>query len=792
MGKLVGTLRGRFHLQYLIYPVFVVFLFTAPLMRGLFFVADLLPHVLMLGIALLFASVNVIIKNERVFPGVMPLLFLWLALSYGVSCFAAVSKPEAFRGFLRYLTYFGVFWLAGYLSRERRGRRALVLTVFLSATVLSAVGLLSATGVDVFPGASTAGRIMSTLQYPNALAAYLMFSSVIGLGLVSTESSWVTRVIYALALFGQTLAFLSSYSRGGWVVFPVAVAIAFLGMPKTEKSRLAYHACTTLTAVLLVARRFSESVEGKTPAAGQRYILIGFFMALFFQIAYSVFARISQSLLSRPARTALSWVGGAYAAIILVAYLVALAGQYSGGLSGMVSPRMFSRFASISVDDPSLITRAFATKDALRIFLDYPLVGGGAGAWNALYHRYQRVLYWTTEVHNHYAQVLVETGILGFAAYASIWGALAFSVVRSVVESRKQGLWDDSRDGALVWGLFAACVGVGIHSFMDFELSMAGFAVQLWAIMGVVWQSVTAQTTPRDSAASVSRRPESGYDKANRRIAGVFLTVLSLALILVSFSLQRGAWYGSLGAAALSRQDFHTAVKAYEEARKYDPLTASYSMDMGQAYAAMALLENSESLKDRALARLSEGRRLDPTNLAHRIKEVEVLVSLGEVGEATKVSRQVVDAVPLDIRAYESYARLCVVTYMNAERKARSTESIAPPDLGESCLLDDVAAIPARLEELRGRVVGVYKERWDPKKLEPTFSLNTYLGQAYYLGGDLETASAYLDKAIASYSKASEAQVWRTAISVLEGRKPPGQVTEDVLNVVSFFHPSPR
>ena len=469
-----------------IYPLFLGFLFTAPMMRGLFFLADLLPYVIVSGFLMLIVTARVLRRREAAFRGVLPFGFLALAASYGLSYFVAASRVEALRGFLRYLMYFSVFFVAAYLARERKGRRALILTLFFSATAVALIGLSSATEVFVFPGAAQGARIMSTLQYPNALAAYLMFSSIIGLTLASIERNPVLRAVFSVSTFCQTLVFLASYSRGGWVVYPVALAVTFVGMPKAQKVRLTYHVCTNLTAVLLVVRRFCEAAEGKTPKSALLYVLFGIAIALCFEAGFAMFQRVSQNLLSPAVRRVLGWAGGAYAGVTVLAYLIALAGQYSSGMGGIVSASMLRRFTTIAMDDPSLLTRAFASRDAVRVFLDHPILGGGAGGWNAWYHQYQTVLYWTTEVHNHYAQVLVETGLLGFISYMFIWGTLIFSVAHFMLRARKRQLMDDSRGAALTWGLFGACIAVGIHSVMDFELSLPGLALQLWAAFGVV------------------------------------------------------------------------------------------------------------------------------------------------------------------------------------------------------------------------------------------------------------------------------------------------------------------
>jgi tetratricopeptide (TPR) repeat protein len=340
---------------------------------------------------------------------------------------------------------------------------------------------------------------------------------------------------------------------------------------------------------------------------------------------------------------------------------------------------------------------------------------------------------------------------------------LIVSVARLMLRSKRRGRLEDSRDVALTWGVFVACLSVGIHSVMDFELSLPGIAMQLWAAFGLVYESTMGTRIRRDVAV-----------RQNNSAPAIALVVLSVGIIAPSLFLIRGASYGSLGASALFRQDFHTSVRAYQMARNFDPLTASYSIDMGQAYAAMALLEGEGGHKQRALAELATARNLEPYNLSHRQKEVEILVSLGEAGMALDVSRQVLESVPLDMQAYESFAKLSVVNYI-------ATESDG--------LLGEVVALPDRLTELLNKVVGLYREKWDPLKLEPSSCLNTYIGQAYYLRGELDVALSFFDRAIAK-DKSAEAQMWKTATQILLGQIPQAGTSPDVLRIVSYFHPN--
>ena len=75
-------------------------------------------------------------------------------------------------------------------------------------------------------------------------------------------------------------------------------------------------------------------------------------------------------------------------------------------------------------------------------------------AWDALYHRYQVTLYWFTEVHNHFAQVLVETGYPGFIAFTAFWilvlimGLKAWKLARDAHKEIKMKISEDATEVA--------------------------------------------------------------------------------------------------------------------------------------------------------------------------------------------------------------------------------------------------------------------------------------------------------------------------------------------------------
>jgi len=145
------------------------------------------------------------------------------------------------------------------------------------------------------------------------------------------------------------------------------------------------------------------------------------------------------------------------------------------------------------------------TKDSLRMFSERPLLGWGLGTFPTVYPRY-RSFYtnlFINEAHNDYAQLLVETGLLGFGLM--IW---------FLVQLYRYGLptsrrWEFQWDWALSFAALLGCTGILVHSFVDFNLQIPANAALFYVLSGL------AATTPLKSLSP--GRTRSSRDGRSRR-----------------------------------------------------------------------------------------------------------------------------------------------------------------------------------------------------------------------------------------------------------------------------------
>ena len=133
------------------------------------------------------------------------------------------------------------------------------------------------------------------------------------------------------------------------------------------------------------------------------------------------------------------------------------------------------------------------TKDCLRMFSHRPVLGWGLGTFPTVYPSF-RSFYtdlFVNEAHNDYAQLLVETGSLGFLLM--LW--FLFSLYRNAVPGTSRR-WEFRWDGALSLAAVLGCSGILFHSFVDFNLQIPANAALFYVLCALAASSLSAEWSP--------------------------------------------------------------------------------------------------------------------------------------------------------------------------------------------------------------------------------------------------------------------------------------------------------
>jgi O-antigen ligase len=143
------------------------------------------------------------------------------------------------------------------------------------------------------------------------------------------------------------------------------------------------------------------------------------------------------------------------------------------------------------------------TKDCLRMFSHRPVWGWGLGTFPTVYPRY-RSFYtnlFVNEAHNDYAQLLVETGLIGFALM--LWFLIRL-YQQGLPTSRR---WEFKWDGAVSLAALLGCSGILLHSFVDFNLQIPANAALFYVLCALATSELSSQAS-RSKRTRTSRAEE--------------------------------------------------------------------------------------------------------------------------------------------------------------------------------------------------------------------------------------------------------------------------------------------
>lgn len=722
-----------------------VILLTSPLMRGLFFQPELLTYQMMIAVTFAFCIYDQALRgevtNENLPWSFMDKAFLALILTYALSLITAVHMRPAIGELLEVITYFMVYWMASRTIKAEKNLFYLLVVVYAAGVGVAIIGLLAATGIFSFPGAYENGTIMSTLQYKNALAIYLAALNVVGLGMSVKSEGIIPKILYAVGNLLLVVVILGTQSRGGWILYPLAMA-GFLAMiPRHYLWRAAYHLVIFLGCGLVTARVFYNHLP---TAEGNQliwYLLYGIAAVIVGQLLYHMLGRwLNRESVPESTRRLVAIGGITYFAAVLVIYLGYAAAAFPVSVAEFVPGRVISRSQAISRVDPSYVDRLEMNKDALRIVRDHPLTGVGGGGWEALYHSYAQRLYWSSQTHNHFLQTWVEAGTLGFLALVGIWTGLIASLIK--LRKRKQGEW-----GVLLWSAAIPALAIGVHSVFDFDLSLPAISILLFALMGCV-RGVTRETIP-------PQLPNGDNDNvthaARRRMVLIAVggTLTVLALFIPTWRFHAAGIAGAEGAKAITPDTLYQARYYYERAVRLDPYTASYKGDLAQIWAAEAITSKYFLARTNAIRYAEEAAAAEPFNTQLRGTLINVYGILEEYSRMEKEACSLVEANPFVMAHHEVLARVRLEagTYyfdQGDHEKART-------------YMEDILRMPTELPKSTG-------------ELTPALCLSA--GQAAYRLGRYDQVINFLTLATQGNNSdlAKEARLWLAATYARQGQ----------------------
>lgn len=210
---------------------------TIPLMfRGLYFEEELLPS--LIAIFTLFIVWVIYKSKERNFKllsAPIDYLFMGVVLMYIISITYGVNKREAILESSRYLAYFIIFIMAKDISHNKKHEKHIINMILVGGFLVSIIGIGTAIGTWEYTGAMIFGRLSSTFQYPNTLAAYVVALYFIAMTALINEENKILKSLYGSLLGIFVFSLILTSSRAMWLTFPIVVMLYFIILPNTRK-----------------------------------------------------------------------------------------------------------------------------------------------------------------------------------------------------------------------------------------------------------------------------------------------------------------------------------------------------------------------------------------------------------------------------------------------------------------------------------------------------------------------------------------------------------------------------
>lgn len=776
------------NLRFFAWPGLALLLIAGPLLRGLFFEPDLLPaQILMASVFLLTAWQEAL--ERRPLLGRHPLDWAVLALvvAYLLSYLVAVDRHAALGEILKYGTYFCAYYVASRLVAAARGgaraperaAAALARTLGVSATVVAALGVLAAAGVVDFPGAFEGARIMSTLQYPNALGGFLVLAGLLVLALLSLGGRALGQALGGVALFVFMAALIGTYSRGAWLAGLAGLAILLAALPPGPRRRALYIQGVAFGLAGL-AMRFVVPGMGTPGYHGVKALAAGMLLAAVLVPAYDGAARrLTAVPLGSQARRLAPWLAAAYIGAVALFYFSYLATALPTPASQILPDSVVYRARAIDAGQPSLVDRKEFMRDALRIWRDHPLLGAGGGAWNALYHQYQRSLYWTTEVHSGPLQVAVETGLPGTVAFLATW----WWFWRSVWRLRRSGGGPDSLPGSVLpLGFGGAALALGLHSVGDFDLSIPALAMTLWVLFGAV-AGLDLSAPARVRAPLVPAANRGGPGRWRPLAEAILPLAAALALVLPSAGRWQAGRIGAEGARFMAAGELRAAAEKLEHAARLDPLRASYRVDLGQIFSVAGITLGRMDYLEKGERETLAAVALQSHDIPVVARAVEVFTLQAKPDLAVEQAERLAALLPLATFPYERLG----IAYVAA---ARGQLRYGERDRAEA-YIQKAADLPARVERVRTAAGGGWRSESGGPRVTPLIRLAA--AQALYLRGEDGAAISALRPLAGDGGVGATASLWLAAAERRRGGKPPrvapelGPVLDELTRLPRLF-----
>jgi O-antigen ligase/tetratricopeptide (TPR) repeat protein len=383
--------------------------------------------------------------------------------------------------------------------------------------------------------------------------------------------------------------------------------------------------------------------------------------------------------------------------------------------------RVDLRLQQTVYSESALYGRLQLVSDTLRMVHDHPVFGVGLGCWPELFPRYSRPP-WTAifyrEAHNDYAQILAETGVVGFGLVAWFFVAIGRCLYRRLAR-------ESTPISPTFAAVCAALVVITFHEFFDFSLRTPANGVIFTVLLAL---AVRMAVGPVRNTKSYPCGPK-------LRMTASLLS--ALAIVLVVF------------AAGQETIPYPHDIKAPSSVVEAAALISDHPAE-SIPHLDLVRLAGTRISAEQRLAEIRTAVWLDPTNPYARDVYAHALLQRGdEVGALADITRSVEDSPMLSTHFYLSDRLIPWLSDSEKEAAERGFEEAI--DRGYAGAVRSLA----NFYEALGRFADAgdtYRRSAEAESdPETSESYSVEAGAAYARAGHMKMAQKLLESAIRNH-----------------------------------------
>ncbi len=705
-----------------------ILLFYPPYFRGLFFSKEMfITHIITALVFMGVWSQKIINRNYTFLTTPLDLAVLAYTGAYLLSLLGAVDNGEALYGFLKALNYFMIYWIISQIVKTHKDYENILKILLASATGVALLGILAAWGYFNYSDAFNGRVIASTLQYSNAAGLYLGVMALISITqwISSQELKW--RLLYAGITYLLLLVTLATFSKGAWLIIMIGAILLLLVMPAQYRFKAAYSLGLSALAVLVAASGFIPAILGGNTGTAVVFFLIGLAFSLLTPILWEVMAKLSSDKKKR-----LPIAIGTIILVVVIGSTSLFINNHSE-----ISNQIFNEISGVSAtDSTSFTSRLNFASWGMEIIKDHPVIGTGAGGWDALYHQYADQIAWSAELHNGFLQIWVEAGTLGIIAFMSIWVLFLLSLYR-IYRINKDSKAKQQGEMVKIWGTAVAAICIGLHSLIDFDLSLPAISILLWTFFALI-----------NSASQIENINQKGLVPQIPMINICAASLIAVLLLACGTSFALADNYARKGQAAIERmkeaetlnrqrEELSATEKYYKQAVIWDSYNCMYHANLAQIYAIIyrQVQENNidvaQEYLNKAYEEMAKVDQTAPFNIKARGLLYSISAQMGDVDQGIKQAKAAVTANPWDINSCNAAINaLQVGIEAYYDKDKAKTQQYA----------QEILSLEKQAGKQRERL-----ENKEKDQLNLSYDSQVTAGKAHYVLGDYQEAAYTLE-----------------------------------------------